>query len=781
MKHVLSFFLSAALFLSVAAQDIITHSRVKIQLNGQSAERLAQTGIDLTEGTFKAGKFLETDLSAEEISKVIAAGFQVETLIPDVAKFYRDRSEAASNTPITRNPADEFPVPQNWEYGSMGGMYTYQQVLDKLDFMAAQWPDLISVRQAIDPLNSSHLGNPIWWVKISDNPGEDENEPEVLYTSLIHAREGIGVQQMMYFMLHLLENYDTDTQIQTLVNNRELYFVPIVNPDGYLYNQQTSPSGGGMWRKNRRNNGGSYGVDINRNFGYKWGYDNNGSSPYANDETYRGPSAFSEPETQNLKKFVEEHQFAIALNYHSYSNLLLYPWGYTPEFCPDNDIFHAHASLMTRDSHYTFGPASTTIYEVNGCSDDYMYGDTENKPAIFAYTPEVGDDYDGFWPSTNRIIPLCQENMIQNMYAAWLAGSYGKITDLSDDIIAGHAFYFPFSLQRLGFASSEGWTVSIVPVDETVVAVGEPVVFGSLGMLEQATDSIAVTLSDELLSGDTFRFVLQLDNGEFVTTDTITKMFGNTITLLDNPCDLIAGWTNSGWGITTSSFVSAPASISDSPNGNYNSNVSSSITLTQPIELPETPYANLSFWTKWDIEAGWDYAQIKIKPSGAFQWTPLTGKYTKPGGSNQPEGEPLYDGTSAWVKEQIDLTPYAGTAFQLRFTFESDGSVVGDGFYFDDIKIVMLNVETAAPEIHTSDADWQLFPNPAKDHLTIKDQNGLSAGVQISVVDVAGRTLLTETLVNTQNVVEISLNGFKEGLYFVKRSDSAQPQRFIVQ
>ncbi len=119
-------------------------------------------------------------------------------------------------------------------------------------------------------------------VKISDNPNVNETEPEVLYTALHHAREPVGAMQMLFYMYYLLENYDNDPFIQALVDNTEMYFVPVVNPDGYVYNQTTNPNGGGMWRKNRRNNGsaGLYGSDLNRNYGYMWGYDNNGSSPY---------------------------------------------------------------------------------------------------------------------------------------------------------------------------------------------------------------------------------------------------------------------------------------------------------------------------------------------------------------------------------------------------------------------------------------------------------------------------------------------------------------------
>ncbi|HMP31616.1 MAG TPA: M14 family zinc carboxypeptidase, partial [Saprospiraceae bacterium] len=93
----------------------------------------------------------------------------------------------------------------------------------------------------------------------------------------------------------------------------------------------SAPNGGGMWRKNAYKNaaGTVVGVDLNRNYGYKWGYDNEGSSINPASETYRGPSAFSEPETQAMSSFVTDHNFKLCLNFHSHGNFLIHPWGHT--------------------------------------------------------------------------------------------------------------------------------------------------------------------------------------------------------------------------------------------------------------------------------------------------------------------------------------------------------------------------------------------------------------------------------------------------------------------
>jgi hypothetical protein len=780
MRNLLVVILSL-LFLGLQAQPE-TYQKIRIDLSNNSLQQIAMLDIPLDAGILKEGHFIELELSLAEVERLQNAGFEVTVLIEDLSSFYRERAMAEDDLRIVRNPADEFPVPENWEYGSMGGFYTYEEVLDKLDFMAEQWPDLITVKTPINEDLPSHNGNPLWWVKISDNPNENENEPEVLYTALHHAREGIGVQQMIYFMLHLLENYETDEHVQTIVNSRELYFVPILNPDGYLYNEQTDPNGGGMWRKNRRNNGGTWGVDINRNYGFMWGMDNNGSSPNPSSETYRGPEAFSEPETQNIKQFVEEHEFMIALNYHSYSNLLLYPWGFTEDPCPDDAIFHAHATLMTRDNKYVYGPGSSTIYPTNGGSDDWMYGETENKNQVFAYTPEVGGSGDGFWPSINRIIPLCQENMIQNFYAAWLSGSFGKITETTDPVISEKTFYLTFDLQRLGFGETENWTVSVVPISENIIETGEPLTFGAIEMLETLSDSIPITLASDIYSGDTLQMLLQLDNGEFVTTDTLVKFYGTTSVLFEDDAEDLENWTSSKWNNTTTDFHSPVASITDSPNGDYSNNENNIITLNNPVEVPNTSMALLRFWAKWEIEYDWDYVQLQVRENGVGNWIALEGIYTRAGSSNQATGEPLYDGSQSWVQETIDLTAFAGQSIELRFVLRSDGYVTEDGFYFDDMEILVLDIETDLEAYESNHKKFSYFPNPAKDYLTLSIDQALNEEVTIQLFDLNGRQLQSWQIQEGQKRIKLSLTALPAGTYVLqlKAFDFLQTEKLTI-
>ncbi len=327
------------LSLTAQTQETILHAR--IWLDGKTMLDLENAGLEMDHGFYEPGRSFRSEFAASELSRVKAAGFRIDTLDADVVATYL--RENATRKPVrtqgtqssNRNvgPCDDYSAsagtPINYTYGSMGGYYTYEEFLAILDDMHVKFPHLISARQVVSPTLLTHEGRPQWFVRLSDQPdSEDASEPEALYTALHHAREPNSLSHLIYFMWHVLENYDRDAELRYLVDNTELYFIPCLNPDGYIYNQTTNPDGGGFWRKNRRDNGdGFYGVDLNRNYGYNWG-PGGGSSGTTSSETYRGPEAFSEPETQMAKEFIEAHNFEIVLNCHTSGNKLVHPWGY---------------------------------------------------------------------------------------------------------------------------------------------------------------------------------------------------------------------------------------------------------------------------------------------------------------------------------------------------------------------------------------------------------------------------------------------------------------------
>nr|BFE77281.1 hypothetical protein GCM10020092_105820 [Actinoplanes digitatis] len=225
--------------------------------------------------------------------------------------------------------------------------HNYAEMVAEVDAIVAQYPAIASKRV----LGQTYQGRNIVAVKISDNVGTDESEPEVLYDANHHAREHLTVEMAVYLLHLYADNYATDTRIRNVVNSREIWIIPSVNPDGAEYDVATGSYR--SWRKNRQpNSGSSYvGTDLNRNYGYKWGCCG-GSSGTTSSDTYRGPSAFSAPETRVIRDFVNSRvvggvqQIKAAIDFHTYSELVLWPLGYTNA--------DTATGVMTADQNNTF-------------------------------------------------------------------------------------------------------------------------------------------------------------------------------------------------------------------------------------------------------------------------------------------------------------------------------------------------------------------------------------------------------------------------------------------
>jgi hypothetical protein len=194
--------------------------------------------------------------------------------------------------------------------------------------------------------------------------------------------------------------------------------MPMANPDGHVYVENNSGgSSSYWWRKNRRDNGGGvYGVDLNRNYGYKWGYDNSGSSPSPSSATYRGPSAFSEPETEAVRQFMIDKNFKFTLDYHSYGEYILIPYGYDyPSVAvnPERDYFMTMGNGMnaTLGNRFRLGTPPEILYAVNGGSIDYHYGEQTEKEKCYGICFELNTRAEGgFAPNETLIAPTVLEH-----------------------------------------------------------------------------------------------------------------------------------------------------------------------------------------------------------------------------------------------------------------------------------------------------------------------------------------------------------------------------------
>ncbi len=374
--------------------------------------------------------------------------------------------------------------------GSMGGYYTFAEIQSVLDQIAAAHPSIASAKTSI---GTSVEGRPLWMLKVSDNPGVDENEPETRFDALHHAREPESMQATLWFLLWLVESYGTDPLATYLVNAREIFFVPCVNPDGYVYNQSTAPGGGGLWRKNRRNlGGGEFGVDLNRNYPFQWGFDDVGSSPSKSSETYRGPAPASEPETAAMVAFLSARDFKTSLSTHTFSDLWLHAFGYDT-LIPSNEAQYQEVEdLATEVNGYLAGPIASTLYLANGGTTDYEHA----LHSTLAFTPEIGGDQDGFWPPTSRIVPLAEENLLGHQRTALAAGAFvhtlvlaqSEVGDGDGFFEAGERLSIALTVRNSGLAATAGAvSAALTSAISAAVVVDGAHGFGALASFSQAS------------------------------------------------------------------------------------------------------------------------------------------------------------------------------------------------------------------------------------------------------------------------------------------------------
>jgi carboxypeptidase T len=274
--------------------------------------------------------------------------------------------------------------------------HSYPEMVADIQAVEAAHPDIVHVFS----IGKSYQGRDIWAAKISDNVATDENEPEILFDALHHAREHLTVEQALYLFHLLADNYGTDSQITTLVDTREIWIVFAVNPDGFVYDLTCTGSSHPpycAWRKNRQPNAGTtaIGTDLNRNYGYAFGCCGGSSSNPAS-ILYRGRRAFSAPETLAFRNFVLSRvvggiqQIKSHITFHTNGELILWPYGYTKTNIPADMTWADHSAFVTMGkgmaarNGYT-AEQSSDLYITDGDQIDWLYG----RERIFSYTWEL--------------------------------------------------------------------------------------------------------------------------------------------------------------------------------------------------------------------------------------------------------------------------------------------------------------------------------------------------------------------------------------------------------
>lgn len=395
--------------------------------------------------------------------------------------------------------------------------HSFDEMETELSQIAAAYPNITK----LESIGKSLEGRDIWAMKVSDNPDIEEDEPEIYYNGMHHAREWLTMEVCLYILNYLTDNYSSNSTITNIVDNRQIWVVPSVNPDGRVYdsagddptnhNPNNFPNG---WRKNKRDNGGSIGVDLNRNYGYMWG--GAGASADPSSETYRGIGPFSEPETQAIRDFVYQHDFVFAISYHSYGQLILYPWGYSYNDPDDEDLFIAvgenMAGLITNKAGSAYPgytpQQSSDLYLTSGTDDDWLYG----QMGIYAYTielyPHGGDNdaavsnppYDRFHPRADKVVPVCEDNIEAALYIAQIADNPNQAfeyhvslsTNLTSQLInQTETETIPITITNDG-ATDDMYNIVTSPISGWTININPPVVFLSSETSMELTLSVTV-------------------------------------------------------------------------------------------------------------------------------------------------------------------------------------------------------------------------------------------------------------------------------------------------
>lgn len=244
-------------------------------------------------------------------------------------------------------------------------------------------------------------------------------ETSLTYRSTVHAREWVTTMTVEYLAYQLIAGYGKDSNVTSFVDNYDFYLIPVVNPDGFVYSQTQDR----LWRKNRapplpgaNTSHPCWGVDLNRNWPHEW--QGVGSSNNSCTQTYRGASPGSEPEMSGMQHFADKladsHGLKLFIDWHSYSQLILSPYGYSCEVVPETNEAHVDLMAKTADAieavygtKYTTGPTCQTIYATNGGSSDYAY-DISGAEWSLAFELRDTGTY-GFILPPEQILPNCEE------------------------------------------------------------------------------------------------------------------------------------------------------------------------------------------------------------------------------------------------------------------------------------------------------------------------------------------------------------------------------------
>ncbi len=737
---------------------------------------------------------LEPRVTEAEATALTAAGYALERL-PDTEQAWRTETErlwaerAAAKAEVLRD--EIFYYPTHAEVGQILAAAAIEHPAIAQDY---SW-------------GSSVQGRALWAITISDNVGVAEAEAEVRLSSTMHGNEPVGMVMLLNLVEYLTDNYGQlgYEDVTDLVDNYEIHIFPLHNPDGYVAHTR----------------GNANGVDLNRNYP-------------APDPLHD----YQEIETIHFMNHGDPRHFVVSSNAHTGALVVNYPWDYTYELTPDDDAIiqlsleYSQYNLPMYNGAFDQGITNGAMwYITQGCLQDWSYFRT----GCIDVTLELSNDH---WPSESLLDDLWDDNRESYMHYVKAAryGVNGVVTAAGSGqplaatiTIVGnekqvvtdpaHGDYYKLLdsgtydvvFEANGYVTQTIYDVATVWGTPTVLdVVMQPLAEGDLsGVVTDLGDNpldatveirtyptldlvevIAVSAAEGGAYSTTLFYgeyqLKAMADGYVSATEVVT--IGATPTVQDFALlqaqelfpiadDFESGtdnWTG-GWALATPPEGHSPEnSLTDSPDGDYESNEFNPTTMTFGGDLTDAMEGELSFWAKWDIENNWDAVVLEVSTDGGANWSAVATQHTAPAsgqGVQQPAGMPVYEGTQAnWIADTVDLTPwFEESDVRFRFVLMSDGSVEKDGFYFDDFVMRVVRPAGAAPVTIPERLTAQIaaFPNPFNPQTTVKFTNPRAGRVDLAVFDVTGRLV--------RHLLAEQMTAGQHHAVWDGRSDAGQP------
>ncbi|MBI1967637.1 MAG: zinc carboxypeptidase [Gemmatimonadetes bacterium] len=570
----------------------------------------------------------------------------------------------------------------------------------------------------LDSIGNSIEGRPILAVKIG-NGSDSPSRPNVLFMATHHAREWVSTEMAMKLL-----RWIADSLPRSLLGARDIWVIPVENPDGYQYTFTASR----LWRKNRRPNAdGSFGVDPNRNYPAFWGLDNAGSSPTPGSEVYRGAGPASEPETQAIVSFHAAHPPVLAVSYHTFSGLVLHPYGFRAgELAPDLTLFQALAGTdlqpAVRDSvpfssltYYHPGPG-WNLYPTNGEYTEWAYrahGTITFTPELTSgcCTPDSGLYYHFVFPDDSALVErVFRDNLPFAVSVIAAAGNLETAQGASGLTPAGPRFESLWPESRLSLAAATPQPLSL----SVKTATGSTVTRSAQG--------------DSLWRGtirNSWRTDLRTDTARALRADGL-GVAAELLTLAGAE-DTDVGWT--GWART-------PAAAA----GSWAWTTSATDTLTSPVtSIAGRSRIWLHFWTR---HSGTTFAP---QQRGIVQFSP-------DGGTTWSDVAVFVGDGSSWYPVRVDLPAAAGaTGARVRF--------VSQGFAWSVDVVGFASDSTAAFQSVPLVGDAQVSENPVRgNQVVIAWPLGMQAAL-VGIYTYTGRRLVAATVTPPNNEYVWDLTG----------------------